>query len=77
MTLSGENDYIITQQIYYIITDDVITYIIRQLLHYQALVLHYQAVIIGTGNYYVISCITAFWWHGSRQRNAIVTSRML
>ena len=31
-------------------------YIIRQLLHYQAFLLHYQAVITLTGDCYIIGC---------------------
>ena len=52
ITLSSENYYIIKLQVYYIIRRCYC--IIRQLLYYQAFLLHYQAVITLTGDYYII-----------------------
>ena len=55
ITLSGEIYYTIRQEEFITLSRENY-YIVRQLLHYQAFLLHYQSVITLTGDYYVIGC---------------------
>ena len=74
ISLSGESYYIIRQQVYYIIRRCY--YIIRQLLNYQAFLLHFQAVITLTGDYYIIGGNTLFAFLGWKRKPGPELSRL-